>query len=409
MQAAAPTPASDPAPDIEPEASRIWLPDILELIASFLPPADVAFGLMLVNRAAGALFRGRPQYTTVRLARPVAPWAFAARWGAPGAMQPLSLDQRRRLLHLTAASGVIPNLKLATGAVGFLLCPEEKARIMQAAVAAGSLGACRWLRKHGYPVPRAAAVAACRQGQGQGPEALEFVLENGVQWDWELVCAAVKTGRMDLAEWLLARRSDGPLRLDCGSAGSGSGGGGVSDSNAGGPGGTRGLAAAALGDAMCWQLLAAAAEGCDLPALQSLWCGLRSGGGGGADGGIAGGGGGGTVAAASLSQAIQAAAGSPTPDWREKTDGSPHWAAAFRHDLATLRCLRRLGCPWGPPGALFDRCVGWGLPLPLLRWLAEEGGCPVRWESAGALATSNGTCCGPEVQTWLVARMWQDD
>ncbi|KXZ48450.1 hypothetical protein GPECTOR_27g620 [Gonium pectorale] len=53
--------------------------------------------------------------------------------------------------------------------------------------------------------------------------------------------------------------------------------------------------------------------------------------------------------------------------------------AANYGDLATLRCLRRLGVPWGPPGEVFARAVRFA-PLPVLLWLEEQadgsgGGC----------------------------------
>ncbi|KXZ45011.1 hypothetical protein GPECTOR_59g618 [Gonium pectorale] len=44
-------------------------------------------------------------------------------------------------------------------------------------------------------------------------------------------------------------------------------------------------------------------------------------------------------------------------------------------DLAMARRLRRLGVPWGPAGHIIFQTAGCA-PLPMLRWLLEEG-CPV--------------------------------
>ncbi|KXZ42013.1 hypothetical protein GPECTOR_222g481 [Gonium pectorale] len=56
--------------------------------------------------------------------------------------------------------------------------------------------------------------------------------------------------------------------------------------------------------------------------------------------------------------------GCPVP-----ADGMPYRRAALNGDFATLRCLRRLGVPWGPPGALFRRCMAEGVRPEALRWL----------------------------------------
>ncbi len=63
-------------------------------------------------------------------------------------------------------------------------------------------------------------------------------------------------------------------------------------------------------------------------------------------------------------------------------------AAATSNDLATLSCLRRLGCPWGPDGApgarTFTEAVKFAA-LEVLSWLHAEG-CPVDWQQARAAA-----------------------
>ncbi|KXZ42073.1 hypothetical protein GPECTOR_210g416 [Gonium pectorale] len=74
-------------------------------------------------------------------------------------------------------------------------------------------------------------------------------------------------------------------------------------------------------------------------------------------------------------------------------DGAPYLHAGMYGDLATLRCLRRLGCPWPPfhkavrlPGRLWAS-VRWNDPVPagctldVLTWMLAAG-CPVDWEAA---------------------------
>ncbi|KXZ45259.1 hypothetical protein GPECTOR_56g355 [Gonium pectorale] len=87
--------------------------------------------------------------------------------------------------------------------------------------------------------------------------------------------------------------------------------------------------------------------------------------------------------------------GCPMPD-----DGLPYFEAGKSADLATVECLRRLGCPWGPPGLVLGACISGGLPgcpynncasgvLPVLSWLLAAG-CPVDWP--GAVAAAEAEC-----------------
>ncbi|KXZ47187.1 hypothetical protein GPECTOR_37g193 [Gonium pectorale] len=56
-------------------------------------------------------------------------------------------------------------------------------------------------------------------------------------------------------------------------------------------------------------------------------------------------------------------------------NGDPYSGACRNGDLAMATGLRRLGVPWGPAGAVAVPAAR-GAPLPLLRWLLEEG-CPL--------------------------------
>ncbi|GFR40800.1 hypothetical protein Agub_g1417 [Astrephomene gubernaculifera] len=54
--------------------------------------------------------------------------------------------------------------------------------------------------------------------------------------------------------------------------------------------------------------------------------------------------------------------------------GSPYMVAARNNDLATLACLKRLGCPWGPPGHLLKECLQHSRPCnAVLSWLLAAG------------------------------------
>ncbi len=52
--------------------------------------------------------------------------------------------------------------------------------------------------------------------------------------------------------------------------------------------------------------------------------------------------------------------------------GDPYVAAAVNGDVATLRCLRRLGVPWGA-GVLRGAVDGYSTPPSAVRWLVEQG------------------------------------
>ena len=74
------------------------------------------------------------------------------------------------------------------------------------------------------------------------------------------------------------------------------------------------------------------------------------------------------------------------PKPRSQDNGQLYTVAAFNCDLAMLRALRRLGCPWGSRGEVFTRVAGQICsPVAVLSWLLEAG-CPVDWDAAEAEA-----------------------
>ncbi|KAG2485923.1 hypothetical protein HYH03_015367 [Edaphochlamys debaryana] len=191
LQAAAPVPVeeasparaslsrSPESPDPAPaDPSRLWFPDLVERIAAFLSPHEVA-GLRLVSKEAARLLRGR---AALSLSQPVPPEVFAAHWARPGACKGLTLAQRRQLITLTARSNVVANLEVAVAAAG--LAPRHED--LEAAAGAGALESCIWLWDWGPLVDKSGQVP-------WPPEA-----------PWKrLICLAAHGGHTRVCEWCL--------------------------------------------------------------------------------------------------------------------------------------------------------------------------------------------------------------
>ncbi|GLC45679.1 hypothetical protein PLESTB_001317400 [Pleodorina starrii] len=63
-------------------------------------------------------------------------------------------------------------------------------------------------------------------------------------------------------------------------------------------------------------------------------------------------------------------------------DGGAYLGAADNGDLAMLRCLHRLGCPWRPPGKLLADCIRSVVSVAVLQCLLDLG-CPgMDWDAA---------------------------
>ena len=129
-QSTSPSPAAD--------GSRVWLPELVERYARFLPPNEVALTLRLVCRATASQFRGG-QHTIIRLSQPCPPAEFAAHWGDVRLLRLLPRERRRQLLQLTAAAGVLDNLRLLLDRHGAEHC-RGGPDVLQAAAEAGQVG-----------------------------------------------------------------------------------------------------------------------------------------------------------------------------------------------------------------------------------------------------------------------------
>ncbi|KXZ51843.1 hypothetical protein GPECTOR_11g282 [Gonium pectorale] len=214
--------------------SLLWTPGLAERVACFLDSNDVPCGLRLVNKATAALF-SRDHDLIVRLARPVSHTEFARRWGAHGALMSWTLAERRRLMCLIAASGVLPNLELVADAAG---CPLP-ADVWTAASHSGHLHVCEWLLRRGCPERGAALPAAAAAGH---LAVCDWLLTRaGGLWCNAALVAAAQAGQLEALLWLLLRRNPGPR-----------------------------VARGPSGWPLLVSILGAVAEGCDLATLRCL-------------------------------------------------------------------------------------------------------------------------------------------
>ncbi|KXZ51776.1 hypothetical protein GPECTOR_11g22 [Gonium pectorale] len=181
----------------------LWVPGIAERVAGFLAPNEVACNLRHACRAAGSSLRRR-SHTTVRLSRHVPQHAFASRWGAPGALDSLTLQQRCDLISLTAASGTIPNLELVLSASGIVPPPIQA---WTSASRAGHLHVCRYLCEcTGTGALESCADALIAAAAAGHEHMCEWLLGNGCPWTGDAVAAAAGAGHLRLMGWLLGRR-----------------------------------------------------------------------------------------------------------------------------------------------------------------------------------------------------------
>ncbi|GLC44060.1 hypothetical protein PLESTM_001550400 [Pleodorina starrii] len=87
-------------------------------------------------------------------------------------------------------------------------------------------------------------------------------------------------------------------------------------------------------------------------------------------------------------------------------DGGAYLRAAINGDLAMLRCLHRLGCPWGPPGELLEDCIRNMVSVAVLQCLLDLG-CPEPdWDAAVKLAEDRAVLEPWEVQRNAALLAW---
>ncbi|GLC33300.1 hypothetical protein PLESTB_000349000 [Pleodorina starrii] len=78
-------------------------------------------------------------------------------------------------------------------------------------------------------------------------------------------------------------------------------------------------------------------------------------------------------------------------------DGDAYLGAARNGDLAMLRCLHRLGCPWGPPGELLAKCIrSTSVSIAVLQCLLDLGRLEMDLDAAVKLAED----WGAQMASW---------
>ncbi|KXZ44128.1 hypothetical protein GPECTOR_73g649 [Gonium pectorale] len=324
-------------------AERVWsqLPlDIAERIADCMDPNEVAIYFRPANKATAQL--RCPKYTIVHLSQPVPPHAFAAHWLAPGATRGLTLKQRRQLLSLTAASGVVANLEVAEQAAGCVLTYE----VFQAAAAAGKLESCQWLRGQGCPMEECEGSGCGLLGAaaaGGHRHVCEWLLGLGLAWSSDGVAEAARGGHVGLMEWLQERRHHMRLSQDV--------------------------------EVRQTAVVKGAAHGCDLATLQRIWQDW------------------GYPTDARRGAVLASAAGSPTPDWSAKVE----WLEAQGCRPAEWVTREAAGCPDAPARLAWLRGRGY----PLGRFAVEAAACAGGVAALQYLLVEVGV--RPEVDTFRIA------
>ncbi|PNH01265.1 Ankyrin repeat domain-containing protein, partial [Tetrabaena socialis] len=294
-------------------SDRVWLPELVQRFAASLQPNEGVCTLRLVTKATAAQFRG-PQHITVRLSQPVPHHAFAWRWAGPDAVRNLARRQRLELPRLTARSGSIANLEVLLARDDWP--PVLSYDVFRAAAAAGQLDMCVWLRQQDCPWRKGILAAAA----GGGHKAVcERLLANGcpkVDNHWGATAAAARGGHVGLMDWLLLRADSTNVP----------------------------------------QLLAGAAEGCDLPTLQRLHDTHVD--------ALPGG-----LPAPYKPSTLSAAAGSPTADWQAKVE----WLEARGYPQTAEACEKAAARPDALPRLQWLRQRGYPLNMGVALRAAEAG------------------------------------
>ncbi|GLC40888.1 hypothetical protein PLESTB_000012400 [Pleodorina starrii] len=186
------TPVLESASDIKTFCDLGW--EIYERIAAFLPSNEVACTVRLISKSMASLFRG---YRSVQLSEPVPHHAFLSHWSRPEALHNLTLKQRRQLLDLTARSGCLDNLQVASTAAG---CPLTE-EVLIVAAGSGHLDMCLWLLQRKCPCGPDAVAAAARAGH---PAVAVLLLHEGMRASFQAWAAAAGAGHWAVCERLLA-------------------------------------------------------------------------------------------------------------------------------------------------------------------------------------------------------------
>ncbi|KXZ45562.1 hypothetical protein GPECTOR_53g148 [Gonium pectorale] len=179
------------------QAALVWIPSLAERIARFLPRNVVACTIRLVDKACAKQFRS--SCSVVRLSEAAPPEEFARKWSAPCAMDGLSRAQRLQLLCLTAASGSIPNLKVAIDSSGLLHLQP----VLEAAAAADQLHICEWMLLHRHCRADEAVNLMAVAAKAGKDDICRWLLSQGFEVDMAAIYAAAHGGHVELLQQLL--------------------------------------------------------------------------------------------------------------------------------------------------------------------------------------------------------------
>ncbi|KAG2500897.1 hypothetical protein HYH03_001656 [Edaphochlamys debaryana] len=201
------------------DASRVWIPELIEHFAVYLGPNEVACSLRLVSKLTAKLFSG---ICTIHLSQPVPPWAFQ-QWLA-GARNKLTREHLDELACLTAASDVTDNLELALTAAGSTEGSPRRRNTcflihaaFAAAARAGSLNSCRYIADRAGPCSIAWDEAASSAAECAQRSAVDLCLQRcpspsaRVKVGWSAAAGAARGGHVELMSQLLAEAEPEPV------------------------------------------------------------------------------------------------------------------------------------------------------------------------------------------------------
>ncbi len=199
--------------------------ELWRTISAFLPANEITCSLRPVCKTT---WQALEKHTRVLLSRPVPAEVFSSRWGSEDATRSMTLKQRRTALCLVASSGHLENFKLLykhaactlTGDVAAAAASAGHVPVAQwlwdnggrdshaayhAAITAGRVEVCRWLRSMSEPVGIYEVQQAATTAYSEQLPTADWLAGLGVPPDVHAVAAATSAGRTDVAFGLLQR------------------------------------------------------------------------------------------------------------------------------------------------------------------------------------------------------------
>lgn len=172
--------------------------ELSEYILALAQPQDVACNLRLSCKEAAHQFCNTDARKTASLSEAVPVHLFAPCWGTPAAVHRLPVARRKRLLAMTAGTGVTDNVKRLIEDAGLPASAES----MAAAAAAGDLQTCQLLHGYGCPWrdPPGAEEPSIVDSMTDILHTIRYS-EDDAQ-GYPAMRAAAQGGHLDLCQWL---------------------------------------------------------------------------------------------------------------------------------------------------------------------------------------------------------------